>query len=199
MRSPADICLEESMTISLPRVLGTLLLVVAGSSATRAQTTAQGAQFPDTPAGQQLKQLLAAFNTGDKDTMRKYLEANFPERLNKLDDDLRFREGTGGFDLKKVEDSKPLRLVSIVKEKSSNQFARATLVVEAAPPHRVADFNLQAIPTPSELAVAQGPQVADSPAERQFRAWLTAFNQGDRASLLKFLNDNYPSAADRID
>ena len=187
------------MTNSWPRLLGTLILVVAGSTPVCAQTTGQEAQFPLTPAGQQLKQLLTAFNTGDKDTMRKYLEANFPERLNKLDEDLRFRQGTGGFDLKKVEDSKPLRLISIVKEKHSDQFARATLEVEDSPAHRVTDFNLLAIPTPPEFVVAQGPEVADSPAERQFRAWLAVFNQGDRAALLKFFNDNYPSEVGRID
>src|SRR6478752_6415935 len=187
------------MKISWPRVLGTVLLVVAGSSPSFGQAAGQLPQFPDTPAGNQLRQLLAAFNTGDKDTMRKYLEVNFPARLTKLDDDLRFREVTGGFDLRKVEDSKPLRLISIVKEKSSDQFARATLEVEDAPPHRVTDFNLQAIATPPEFAAAEGPQVADSPAERQFRAWLAVFNQGDRVALLKFVTDNYPSDVGRID
>ena len=100
------------MTKSWPRKLGTLLLVVAGSTPACAQTE-QAAQFPTTPAGQQLSQLLAAFNSGDKDTMKNYLQVNFPDRLNKLDDDIRFREATGGFDFKKAEDSKPLRLVSI--------------------------------------------------------------------------------------
>lgn len=86
-----------------------------------------------------------------------------------------------------------------MKEKSSDQFARATLQVEDAPAHRVTDFNLQAIPTPPEFVVAHGPEVADSPAERQFRAWLAVFNQGDRAALLKFFNDSYPSEVGRID
>ncbi len=187
------------MTNSLLRKVGSLLLVFAGSTPACGQATGQAAQFPNTPAGQQLSQLLAAFNTGDKDTMRRYLEANFPGRLSKLDEDLRFRQGTGGFDLKKVEDSNPLRLISIVKEKNSDQFARSTLEVEATPPHRVTNFNLQAIPTPPEFAVAQGPEVADSPAERQFRAWLAVFNQGDRAALLKFFNDKFPSEVARLD
>jgi D-alanyl-D-alanine carboxypeptidase len=187
------------MTKSWPRMLGKLLLVVAGSAPACAQSTGQPAQFPNTPAGQQFSQLLAAFNSGDKAVMKKYLEVNFPDRLNKLDEDLRFRQGTGGFELKKVEDSKPLRLISIVKEKNSDQFARATLEVEDAPAHRVTDFDVRAIPTPSEFEVARGPEVADSPAERQFRAWLAVFNQGDRAALLKFINDNYPTDAGRID
>jgi len=174
-------------------------MVFAGSNPVFSQATGQATQLPTTPAGQQFGQFLAAFNSGDKDTMRKYLEANFPARLNKLDEDLRFREGTGGFDFKKAENSEPLRLVSILKEKNSDQFARATFNVEDAPPHRVTDFDLRAIPTPAEFEVARGPEVADSPAERQFRSWLLAFNQGDRTALLKFFNDNYPSEVGRID
>src|SRR5882757_9672591 len=144
---------RETMTNQWPRALGTLLMVFAGSAPIFSQATGQATQLPATPAGQQFGQLLAAFNTGDKDTMRKYLEANFPGRLDKLDEDVRFRQGTGGFDFKKVEDSKPLRLISIVKEKNSDQFARATFEVEEAPPHRVTDFDLRAIPTPPEFEV----------------------------------------------
>ena len=187
------------MTNLWPRIVGALFLVVAGSIPCLTPASAQTTSPPNTPAGQQLSQLLAAFNTGDRETMKKYLEANYPGRLNKLDDDLKFRAGTGGFDFKKVEESKPLKLTGIVKERSSNQFARATLEVEDALPHRVSDFNLQAIPTPAEFVVAQGPEVADSPAERQFRGWLAAFNQGDRATLLKFFSASYPSEVARID
>src|ERR1700730_495081 len=187
------------MTNAWPRTLGTLLIVFAGSTPVCGQATGQATQLPNTPAAQQFGQFLAAFNSGDKDTMRKYLEVNFPGRLTKLDDDLRFREGTGGFDFKKVEDSKPLRLVSIVKEKNSDQFARATLDVEDTPAHRVTGFDVRAIPTPPEFEGARGPEVADSPAERPFRAWLAVFNQGDRTALLKFFNDNYPSEVGRID
>jgi D-alanyl-D-alanine carboxypeptidase len=187
------------MTNQWVRTLGTVLMVFAGSTPVFSQASGQATQLPNTPAGQQFGQFLAAFNSGDKDTMRKYLEANFPGRLNKLDEDVRFRQGTGGFDFKKVEDSKPLRLISIVKEKNSDQFARATFDVEDAPPHRVTDFDLRAIPTPTEFEVARGPEVANSPADRQFRAWLSAFNQGDRTALLKFFNDNYPSEVARID
>jgi D-alanyl-D-alanine carboxypeptidase len=60
-------------------------------------------------------------------------------------------------------------------------------------------FLVAAGSTPPEFAVAQGAQVANSPAEGQFRAWLATFNRGDRAALLKFLNDTFPSEAARID
>jgi D-alanyl-D-alanine carboxypeptidase len=46
---------------------------------------------------------------------------------------------------------------------------------------------------------APGVQVAASPAERQFRAWLSAFNAGDRAKYEAFLREAFPSRASRAD
>jgi CubicO group peptidase (beta-lactamase class C family) len=42
-------------------------------------------------------------------------------------------------------------------------------------------------------------QPAPSPAERQFRAWLAAFNTGDRAAYEAFVREHAPSRAARID
>ncbi len=42
-------------------------------------------------------------------------------------------------------------------------------------------------------------QFPDSPAAQQFQAWLTAFNSGDRATLLAFLKKNQPARAEEVD
>src|SRR5437016_5840011 len=39
----------------------------------------------------------------------------------------------------------------------------------------------------------------DTPATRQFAAWLAAFNSGDRATMLAYQQQNNPSGVDRID
>lgn len=186
------------MTNSWRCSMSALVLLVAGSRASSSQITTPTTQLPNTPAGRQFTQWLAAFNSGDKDTFKKYLEINFPGRLNRLDGDLNFRQRTGGFEVKQLEESTALRLICVVKERSSDQFARAVFEVDEAPPHRVADFTLRGIPTPAEFGMAGGPQVANSPAEQQFRAWLTLFNSGDRDALLTFLTNNYPSRLPRI-
>ena len=49
-----------------------------------------------------------------------------------------------------------------------------------------------------EAAAAQA-EVPNTPAARQFRAWLDAFNSGDRSKLLAFLDKNYPDHAKEID
>jgi CubicO group peptidase (beta-lactamase class C family) len=129
---------RETMANTWPRALGILLLVFAAGSSPVYSQAGKTTQLPDTPAGRQSGRLLAAFNFGGEGIVREYLEADFPGRLNKLDEE-------------------------------------------------------------AEFEVARGPEVADSPAERQFRGWLSAFNQGDRTALLKFFHDNFPSEVGRID
>lgn len=45
----------------------------------------------------------------------------------------------------------------------------------------------------------QPPQAQDTAAGRQFTAWLAAFNSGDRATLLQYLEKNRPSEAAKVD
>src|SRR6266498_1472321 len=81
-------------------------------------------QLPATPAGRQFSAWLAAFNNGERAVLRQFLEKNHPARVKDLDEELGFREETGGFELKKVEESTATRITGLVKERGSEQFAR---------------------------------------------------------------------------
>ena len=109
----------------------------------------------DTPAGQVCAAWLQAFNSGDRDTYRAFLQKYSPARLERLDSAMEFRSRTGGLDLKKVESSSPTELVAIVKERGTEQFVRMTFVVEAGEPHSMSRVELNAIPTPAEFAPLQ--------------------------------------------
>jgi CubicO group peptidase (beta-lactamase class C family) len=123
-----------------------LLLFVSLSSA--AQTP------PDTPAGRQLAGWLKAFNGNDRDAYREFLEKNFPSRVKGVERDWDFRERTGGFELRKIEDaSTPTKLAALVQERGSDQFARLVLNVEPADPYRILDMALNAIPRPAEFTL----------------------------------------------
>lgn len=50
----------------------------------------------------------------------------------------------------------------------------------------------------AQLVAAQSPAPLPA-AEQQAKAWLSAFNSGDRATLLEFLKTNRPSSVERID
>jgi D-alanyl-D-alanine carboxypeptidase len=121
-----------------------LLLVVS-------VTCAAQAPLPDTPAARQCAAWLEAFNRGDREAYRDFLQKNFPSRAEHLDQEVDFRERTGGFELRKVEESAPTKLVALVQERTSDQFARLTLEVEGAEPHRITSMELRAIPRPAEL------------------------------------------------
>lgn len=129
---------------SLTRFIAVLLV----STACAAQL-----QFPDTPAGGQCAAWLSAFNRGDKEAYREFLQKNFPSRLEHLDQELEFREQTGGFELRKIEESTPTKLVGLLQERASDQFGRFTIETEAAEPHRIARMELRGIPRPAEFSL----------------------------------------------
>jgi hypothetical protein len=125
-------------------VVASLCLVLA----CQAQT-----QFPDTPSGNQTKAWLAAFNAGDPQKYKDFVQANFPTRAERADQDLGFREATGGLELKKIEESTPTKTVAIMQERLSDQMGRLTVEVEAAEPHKITALGLRAIPRPAEFAI----------------------------------------------
>ena len=67
--------------------------------------------------------------------------------------DAGFREMTGGFELRKVEEATPTKMVALVQERMSDQFARMTIEVEAAEPHKMTKLSLNAIPRPADFAL----------------------------------------------
>ncbi len=125
------------------------------------------AQLPDTPAGHQLAGWVAAFNDGDRETLRRFLEVNAPADVGKTERVMRhallridvaplpFRAQTGGFDFRKIEESTPTRLAALFQEHASDQFARLTIQVDSAEPHHIASLTVQAVPRPPEFAIAR--------------------------------------------
>ena len=155
------------------------------------------AQIPDTPAGRQFSAWLNAFNSGDRATMQQFFDKSMT--FGRIDQDMGIRNQTGGFDVKKVEESTDTRLVVLTQERGpGKQFTRIAFSVEAAEPYNVAGLRFQPAQPPPGLAP---PKMTASEAEaarkgvpfRQFSAWLAAFNSGDRTRIGQFLETNYPS------
>ena len=109
-------------------------------------------KVPDTPAGQKFAGWLAVFNRGDLAAYKAFLEENYPSHHEPADQAMAFREMTGGFDLKKVEPSRSdTQVALLLQERNSDQFARLTLEVESAEPHKIVGISLMAIPRPPEF------------------------------------------------
>jgi CubicO group peptidase (beta-lactamase class C family) len=100
---------------------------------------------------QQLSAWLEAFNTGDRARISQFRETNFPS-MN-LDAQMNFRARTGGLELRALERATPTSLTGLVQERDSDQFGRFTIEVDAAEPHRILRFPINAIPRPAEFPV----------------------------------------------
>ncbi|GAC1632316.1 MAG: hypothetical protein NVS9B14_05380 [Candidatus Acidiferrum sp.] len=110
----------------------------------------------DSPAAKQFTAWLTAFNSGDRATLLAFFEKNYPQRVQQIDDVMEFRENTGGFELKKTEEVTATKFSALVKEKDSDQFARLTMEVEEAEPHKIkGNVELRSCPTPAEFKVAR--------------------------------------------
>ncbi|SPF36299.1 Penicillin-binding protein, beta-lactamase class C (modular protein) [Candidatus Sulfopaludibacter sp. SbA4] len=92
---------------------------------------------------------LDAFNSGDRARLGQFLEANYPSM--KLDAQMNFRERTGGFELRSLEQATAVSVTGLVQQREGDQFARFTLVVDPAEPHQIQRFSLLAVPRPAEF------------------------------------------------
>lgn len=136
-------------------------------------------QLSDTPAAHQLSGWLAAFNSGDKTTFQTFLQKNYPVRAGDIDQQMGFRERTGGFDLKKAGDCDATKCSALLQERNSEQFARIVVEVDPAEPHAIKSIQLRAIPRPAEFAI---PRVTEAEALKAFRAYLDQAAASDRFS-----------------
>lgn len=119
-----------------------------------------GVDVPKTPAGEQFSAWLAALNSGDRAQMEEIL-GHFKDRGDReVNGMMRFRQTTGGFDVKKIEESAPLRVSGLMQERDSDQFARFTMDVEAEASHKITRFDVNAIPRPAEFLVERMSQEA---------------------------------------
>ena len=100
--------------------------------------------IPDTPAGRTLQAWLEAFNSGDRGRLEAYITKYEPTKS--IDNELGFRNDTGGFELVKILKSDPLRIEFQVKEKNGPTNAVGKMDVKDADPAMVTNFRLRAIP-----------------------------------------------------
>ena len=115
-----------------------------------APAIAQQPAIPDTPAGHTFKAWLEAFNSGDRNTEDKYIKTY--DSSKSLDEEMRFRAMTGGFELKQVLKSEPERLEFMVKERNGDTVAIGKMEVKAGDPAQVASFSLRAVPPGTKAA-----------------------------------------------
>ena len=156
------------------------------------------AQIPETPAGRLFAAWQKAQDSGDRAAIQQFIEKSMS--WGRADQELAMHNQTGGYDVKKVEQSSDANLVVLAQERGgARQFVRITFNASTTDPSQIAGIRIQPAQPPPELAP---PKLTASEAEaarsgapfRQFSAWLEVFNSGDRTRMGDFLKANFPSA-----
>lgn len=125
---------------------GCLLLLMSGFSAAQRPAT-------ETPAGRQLTAWLAAYDSTNWDAYLKFLQTNFATLPGRGFQDPALRDLTGGYDLKKIERENSTKVTALVQESAGDGFARLTLEVGPAEPHRILKLDVRLIERPAEFAL----------------------------------------------
>jgi len=128
------------------RALGALALAVALLAETPAPSV------PDTLAGQALTGWLQAFDSGNRTTYQEFLRTKYPSILKDVDDEMQFRQMTGGFDVRRIVTSEPNKIVAILEDRDNEQFGELTLTAQPGDPYVIANLDVRAIRTPAEFA-----------------------------------------------
>ena len=135
--------------------------------------------LPDTAAARQFSAWLAAFNSGDATRYKQFLEKNEPAGLRRLESELRLRERTGGFNLKRIEASSPTTLTGLLQERTSDQILWFGLRVEEEAPGHISILALQPIPTPPTFLV---PRLNETALVTAVRAYVEGEQAADHFS-----------------
>jgi len=136
-------------------ILALAALAFSAGTARTAQGPSAAVEIPKTPPGEQFSMWLAAFNSGDRAELEKFRSHFDKPEDHKVEGMLGFRQQTGGFDVKKIEDSTATQLTGLVQERDSDQFARFKIEVEAAAPYHVTRLELQAVGRPPAFPIAR--------------------------------------------
>jgi CubicO group peptidase (beta-lactamase class C family) len=126
-----------------------------------AASAAGPASLPDTPAGRVFAAWLAAFNSGDAESLGAFDRTHRKESPPPLQQTLGFREMTGGFKLVRIEKSEPTTLTALIQELNSDTIGRMELTVTSDDPPKIVSSGVRAIPRPADLAL---PRVAEADA-----------------------------------
>ena len=130
----------------------TLLILMLVATPVVAQTPAGSsrAAFPATPIGRAMSEWLDAFNSGDSARLGAFYRKYGMQRS--LEQQMRFRTQTGGFDLESIEKSEARLIEFVVRERSGSARAFAVSELSADAEPKMAHSSLLAIPNGGSLA-----------------------------------------------
>ncbi len=156
-----------------------------------AAQTSEGVKLPDTPIGRTLGAFLAAFNTGDIQTLRRF-HAEHGDNEELAQQDIDFYGQSGGLKLFKVIKSSDFEIEVLAQAKQDGRWLQFIMSIEPATPYPVADIRIHPALGPSDTQPSNEPSketmpppVAKNMTEAEIASSLRAYLD-DLAALDKF-------------
>lgn len=138
-------------------------------------------QLTDTPAGRQLALWIEAFNTGDRQIVDRYLQQNTTDEFrlqNPTDRQLNDQLYVGRFNVTKIENSTPFRVVALVKAFDTDDTFEVAFTVGEDGTHLATSMSKALHPPSSSIGLG----LTDRELERALRARLSTLVREDRFS-----------------
>jgi D-alanyl-D-alanine carboxypeptidase len=153
--SPRDLREAQRMQQRLAVQVAAGARVIPGATLLAVESQGLVPEVPKTAAGTQFSTWLRAFNSGERTQIEEVRKLFTNPPGPNVDGDMAFRKMTGGFDLRKIEESSATRMSGLVQERASDQFAHFAMVVEENAPHQITEWHLDAVATPAEFAIGR--------------------------------------------
>jgi CubicO group peptidase (beta-lactamase class C family) len=129
--------------------------IIPGATLLAVESQGVAPEVPKTPAGEQFSAWLRGFNSGERAQIAEARKLFKDPPGPNVDGDMAFRRRTGGFDLRKIEESSATRMSGLLQERGSDQFAHFSMVVDENAPHVITEWHLDAVATPAEFATGR--------------------------------------------
>jgi CubicO group peptidase (beta-lactamase class C family) len=144
--------------VPLSFVVGPVLRTEAARQASVSAVQQPPAAIPSTPAGRQFSEWLAAFNSGDANEIRSFIEQHFAESaLKRIQANERARmdaiiyNSTRGLIPHRVAWSTDPEITVIAQAKLTEDWVRIDVQVGSDSAHQISRFSLAPVPPPAEL------------------------------------------------
>lgn len=173
---------KYQILISLPLIL---TLLVVGSFT----LSAAGLEYPDTPAGKRLKEIVTLLNEGSRQKWKDYMEKNSTQKfieIAPIDRQLPVFSETcddfGRLEYKSFDQIKStdFKFIAFLWSPSIESWLRMSLQVEETPPHKIITVELNYPSTPPD--VEPPPKMTEQEIVEELKRYLEKLSEADKFS-----------------
>lgn len=120
-------------------------------SSTPVPLAAANVRLPDTPAGREFADWLAAFNSQDLKVYRDYITRRSPALAKYVQNDYDFALAIGGFSLLRIDEGSAYGLTGLLSEPYADFPTRFSIRLDPEPPHHILELDVGPAKRPADM------------------------------------------------